>query len=277
MGDRWSDWYNLGVWAADATTVARHSVDGQGDADGDVATDTLVVARDRPAADMIQVRLRLFSEGDAIPRVIGVAVALSTRPTAESAGEPGSHERWNHVLEVPACSQMVYPDGGEVWCSPTSTSMVLAYWTASSNQCEPAVRAAVAGTYDWVYRGNGNWPFNTAYAATHGLEAFVARFTSLAEAETWLAHGVPLILSYGWRAGELDDAPVSSAGGHLGVLVGFDRLGNVVMNDPAAASDRGVRRTYNRAQFERIWLGRSGGTAYVAHPPGHGIPPHVLA
>ena len=35
-----------------------------------------------------------------------------------------SDEAWNQVLAVPECSQMVYPDGGQVWCSPTSTSMV---------------------------------------------------------------------------------------------------------------------------------------------------------
>ena len=28
------------------------------------------------------------------------------------------------------------------------------------------MRAAVAGVYDWHYDGHGNWPFNTAYAAT---------------------------------------------------------------------------------------------------------------
>ena len=63
---------------------------------------------------------------------------------------------------------MVYPDGGEVWCSPTSTSMVLAYWAGDTGPCEPRVRAAVEGVYDWVYDGHGNWPFNTAYAATAG-------------------------------------------------------------------------------------------------------------
>ena len=43
-GTRYSKWYNLGVWASGDTTVQRHSVNSQGDADGSVAVDTLVLA-----------------------------------------------------------------------------------------------------------------------------------------------------------------------------------------------------------------------------------------
>jgi hypothetical protein len=59
---------------------------------------------------------------------------------------------------------MIYPNGGNVWCSPTSTSMVLAYLDKYTGDCEPRVRAAVDAVFDWVYDGHGNWPFNTAYA-----------------------------------------------------------------------------------------------------------------
>lgn len=72
------------------------------------------------------------------------------------------------AIAVPEFSQMVYPDGGPVWCSPTSVSMVLAYWLRETGPCEPRVRAAVAGVYDWLYDGHGNWPFNTAYASSRG-------------------------------------------------------------------------------------------------------------
>ena len=44
----------------------------------------------------------------------------------------------------------------------------------------------VRGTYDYVYRGNDNWPFNTAYAASYGLTASVNRFSSLGQAELWI-------------------------------------------------------------------------------------------
>lgn len=131
----------------------------------------------------------------------------------------------------------------------------------------------MAGVYDWVYRGYGNWPFNTAYAATPGLEAYVARFTSLAQAEEWIAADVPVVISFAWKPGELANAPLVSADGHISVLVGFDGSGNPIVNDTAGSSDRTVQRTYRRSQLERLWLEYSGGTVYLIHPPGWPVPP----
>ena len=36
-GTHWSKWYVLGIWAADDSTIRRHSVQAQGDSDGFVA------------------------------------------------------------------------------------------------------------------------------------------------------------------------------------------------------------------------------------------------
>lgn len=275
VAGRDTKFYNLGVWASDRSTVQRHSVKGQRDADGTVAVDTLVLSDQNPPADAVQLKVRLFSArpGEASPAVRLAAVATSPpsrRPATASAGDP---TRWGRILEVPPCSQRAYPDGGEVWCSPTSTSMVLGYWSTDPGPCEPRVRAAVDGVYDWVFDGYGNWPFNTAYAATGGLEAYVARFSGLDQAEAWIAAGVPVVMSYAWTPGALPGAPVSSSEGHLGVLVGFDASGDPVVNDPAGASDGDVRRTYPRAQFEALWQEHSGGTAYLMYPPGTPVPP----
>ena len=145
--------------------------------------------------------------------------------------------------------------------------MVLAYWAGDfDSPCEERVRATVEGVYDRLYDGHGNWPFNTAYAATHDLEGYVERFTSLAEAEPWIERGVPIILSYAWGDGDLAGAAVTSSDGHLGVLVGFDDEGNPVVNDPAARTDDAVQRTYRRAQLETLWLQHSGGTVYIIAP-----------
>jgi hypothetical protein len=273
IGNRWTKWYNLGIWAADTSTVERHSVNAQGDADGSVAVDTLVLNSKAGAANAFQLRLRLFSTaGTSVPSVHNASVATSTTPGKAGAPTPGDPDHWNQVLAVPECSQMVYPDGGEVWCSPTSTSMVLAYWSGDAGPCEPRVRAAVDGVFDWIYDGHGNWPFNTAYAATQELEGYVARFTSLAQAEAWIAAGVPVIMSYGWKKSSLDGAPIPSSNGHLAVLVGFDTAGNPIVNDPAAATDDAVQRTYNRAQLEKLWLESSGGTVYLIYPSSHLVP-----
>jgi hypothetical protein len=268
---RLTKWYSAGVWAADGSTVGRHSVTGQGDDDADMATDTFLVPDGKPAADALQVKVRLMSSRpDSVPSLQFVAVAVSTAPPKTVPAGSGDPARWGRILDVPACTQS-YPDGGEGWCSPTSTSMIVGYWAHDGGPCEPRVRAAVDGVYDWIYEGHGNWPFNMAYAATRGLETMVVRFRSLADAEPWIAAGVPVGVSYAWKPGELSGAPVRSSDGHLGVLVGFDANGDPVVNDPAGKGDA-LRRTYRRAQFENIWVTHSGGTAYLAYPPGWSTP-----
>ncbi|HEX2173374.1 MAG TPA: peptidase C39 family protein [Dehalococcoidia bacterium] len=265
VGDRWSGWYNFGVWASDTETVQRHSIRDQDDALGEVATDTLSLKTG--GATAYQIRVRLFTTSGAAPALRTVALARSTTPERPATLAPGNPDAWGRTLPVPECSQMVYPDGGEVWCSPTSTSMVIGYWADDGGPCAPHVRAAVQGVYDPIYRGHGNWPFNTAYAGSMGdLEGYVARFGSLAEAEPWIAAGVPVIFSFAWGPGELANAPLASARGHLAVLVGFDASGNPIVNDPAGPSDTSVQRTYPRAQLETLWLDHSGGTVYLIHP-----------
>ena len=274
VGGVWTKWYNLGVWAADYSTVRRHSAGSQSDTNGYVGIDTLVITNKKAAATAFQVKVRLFSaDGIAVPRVRASSVALSTSPDKSAVASVGNPAHWNQVLAVPECSQMVYPDGGQVWCSPTSTSMVLRYWAGdTTSACETHVRAALGGVYDWVFKGYGNWPFNTAYAATKGLQSHVTRFTSLAQLEPWISAGVPAILSVAWSSGQLTGASISSTAGHLLVLVGFDASGNPIINDPAASSDAAVQRTYLRSEFEPLWLQASAGTAYLSYPAGWPVP-----
>lgn len=273
-GGRWTGWYNLGIWASDDSTIQRHSIPDQEDEEGQVYVD-LVVLKDKPqGGDAVQVKVRLFSlDPQLSPELHSVAVALSTVPTEPRRLRPGDPQLWGRVLELPECSQMIYPDGGEVWCSPVSVSMVLSYWRGDiTGECESQVRSVVQGVFDWLYDGHGNWPFNTAYAATQGLEGVVARFKSLAELEPWIVAGVPVVFSFAWQQGELEGAAIPKSNGHLAVLVGFDAQGDPVVHDPAASSDAEVKRTYDRAQLETLWLKYTGGTVYLIYPPDWSIP-----
>ena len=267
LDERWTKWYSLGVWtAANQGDLSRHSISGQADEDGDMQVDTLQLRR---SARVFQLKVNLFSgaAGQA-PAVRQAAMALSPGETRRLAGDPAL---WGRELAVAPCSQMVYRDGGEVWCSPTSLAMVLGYWSGQSRPCEDLVRAAVAGVYDWQYRGHGNWPFNVAYAATQGLDGSVICLAGLWQVERLVAAGIPVIVSFAWQDGELPNAPIGHSRGHLAVVVGFDAQGDPIVNDPAAASDALVRRTYPRAAFESVWMA-SGGVAYLLAPPGFAIP-----
>jgi hypothetical protein len=81
-----------------------------------------------------------------------------------------------------------------------------------------------------------------------------------------------VVVSLAWGSGELDGAPLDWSNGHLMVLVGFDAAGRPVLNDPAAYSNETVQRTYDRAQFESLWLKHTRGTAYLIYPEGTSVP-----
>lgn len=245
-------YFSYGTWSA----TQRSSVNGQAAGGARLLTDTLRLDQPVTALDY-----RLTLRGGAALKLL--AFNLSRRSQRlEALGTPGNPALWGKVLGVPQRSQMIYPQGGEVWCSPTSTSMILAYY--GINHTVPETASAV---YDAAYNGTGNWAFNVAYAGSQGLRGLATRLGSLAEAEKYIAAGMPLGVSLGWKRGELPGAPISYSDGHLMVLVGFDAQGNPVVNDPAAPSNAAVRRTYPRAAFERLWLSHSGGLTYLMTRP----------
>jgi hypothetical protein len=140
--------------------------------------------------------------------------------------------------------------------------MVLGHWGVSLPVMDVAF--AVRDQTNGIF---GNWPANTAFASTLGFDAWVDRFYSLVQVEQDVALGHPVIASLRWRSGELPGAPLDSTSGHLMVLRGFTTNGDVVVADPAAPSERSVRRVYPRAAFERVWL-RAGGVVYRIAPMG---------
>ncbi|WP_408887996.1 C39 family peptidase [Myxococcus faecalis] len=273
----WTKDYHLGVWAFDKEPVARHSVEGQGDADGQVFTDTLNLKR---RADALRMTVWLFSSNpEATPRVRALSAAVSDKQGVAWDGG-GDRSVWGTVLEVPGHSQMLYPDGGPVWCSPTSTTMLLAYWGRRLGRPElvTTVPSSADRTYDWVYKGTGNWVFNTAYASAMGdgaLHGAVLRLDGFAQVERLIAAGIPVSISIAYEEGELTGSPVRSSDGHLIVLKGFTPEGDVVCNDPAFKTDETVSVTYKREELWRAWQ-HSRGATYVLWPSGTALPVELI-
>jgi len=283
-------WYNLGNWAADDTHLTRTSVAAQGDADGFVAVDTLVAASGHEFTAW-QARVTLLRpQGSAdTPSVssFGTMASALPDPGRLTPSAPGTAQ--GVILNVPQFSQEVhigeYPQwdgGGEAWCSPTSTSMVLAYWGLGPTPADlswvdpsyqdPQVDYAARNTFDFTYNGCGNWPFNTAYAGRFGADAFVTRLRSLNEAESFIAAGIPLVASASFRKNEIPGMDYGT-GGHLMVIVGFTNDGRLVLNDPFAPTNSGVRKIVGRAEWEAAWLNTSRGVVYVIHPGNVALPP----
>lgn len=269
-------WDTVADWNLTNRPVARRTYSGQADDLGRVSADTWLATA--PVTSW-QVRVTLMR-----PRGSSLAVSLERVGAVASAdadaarppSKPGPAA--GTVLAVPTYSQMThrghYPQwggGGEAWCSPTSTAMVLAWYGISptprgitAGHADAVVDHTAKRVYDHGYRGTGNWAFNTAYAASLVAgDSYVTRMRDLRELEDHILAGVPVIVSIAFGRNQLTGAPISSSNGHLLVVVGFEADGDVVVNDPAGATNAEVRRVYDRAQFERLWIAASGGTAYV--------------
>jgi len=286
---RETKFYTMMTWASGDTDIHRASLSGQQSADGDVSTDTFKRATNAAPLDSYRLRVTLYQRiGSTETPSVGMLAAMVS--AASEYQIPSAFEGKPIQLQVPTLSQEEhagefpeYDGGGEAWCSPTSTAMVLGFHGAepSSNDVlrwpgpdygEPHVPYAARYTYDWSYKGAGNWSANVAYTTRFGLDGFVTRLRSLNEAQQFLTASIPLVASIN---GELPGFLFGKTNGHLLVIRGIDTNGDVITNDPAATTNEQVRKTYRRADFERVWLGGSGGIVYVIYPRGKALPPNV--
>lgn len=277
-GSTVGSWDTMATWASGTSTKLRTSHSSQPDDLSSVNVDTL---QSRGGTfDHWQVRITLnrtkgSTATPAVRSVSGVAAKYATSALERTSSTTMTSTK---ILNVPRSSQMIhrgeypsYGGGGEAWCSPTTASMLLRFWGVGPSATDyafakkyddPWVDHAAVNSYDRTYEGTGNWSFTMAYAGRYA-DAYVARIHSLRDAERLIRAGIPVGAAIAYGSGQLDGAPLRSTRGHLVAVVGFTEDGKVVVNDPAATSNANVRRTYTRSQFERAWLGGSGGIAYV--------------
>ncbi|OKJ71499.1 peptidase C39 family protein [Streptomyces sp. CB02460] len=293
-------WYVMGRWAAGDTDIRRTSVDDQSDGKSSIWTDTFSVDDAASGLRLLSYRLRLTlyrTPGSRLtPTVWRIGAMASDIPDRFTV--PASTPGLVRELPVPRYSQNVhvgqypeYDNGGEAWCSPTSSQMIIEYWGRKPSADDlswvepgiqdPSVCHAARFTYDNQYEGCGNWPFNAAYAATYrDMSAAVTRLGSLSDVETLVRAGIPVITSQSFLKEELTGAGYGTSG-HLMTVIGFTAEGDVIANDPASPNDDAVRHVYKRHEWETIWLrtkrydasgnvkSGTGGVCYVywpAHP-----------
>lgn len=266
-------WFVMGRWAAGDGDIRRTSVDDQSDGRASIWTDTFSVDDPASGLRLVSYRLRLT-----LYRTPGTHLTPTVRRLGAMASDipdrftvPASAPGLDHELIVPRYSQNThvgqypeYDNGGEAWCSPTSSQMIVEYWGRRPDPedlawvnpafADPQVCHAARFTYDYQYEGCGNWPFNAAYAASYpDMNAVVTRLRSLTDLETLIRAGIPAITSQSFRKEELTGAGYGTAG-HLMTVIGFTADGDVIANDPASPSNEAVRRVYKRREWENIWL-----------------------
>ncbi|MBL8068137.1 MAG: peptidase C39 family protein [Armatimonadetes bacterium] len=254
----------LGTWGqGEAATCSRSSVNDQEDTFGKVSTDTWILKQ--PTTDFEVRVVATNGPNGQSPRFsrLNFVLSGSSVPPADSL----TH-RWGTLLDVPMRAQMNY-EKGNVLCSPTSISMILAYWSKrmETPQIDADVPEVQAGVFDPGWNGTGNWPFNVAFAASRlGMTGYVTRLRSIEDIEAFVAEGIPVACSVSY--GHLKGKGKQDNDGHLVVVVGFQDDGTPIFNDPGRNV---VRMTYLRDDFARAWA-ESKNTVYIVHPKGWPTP-----
>jgi hypothetical protein len=253
----------MGLWSPDNRALARASVSGQKDADGEVKTDTLVL---KALTKVVQIRVILGGTNGALPALKFLGLSFCNTKVAPAILPP-NRAAWGKIIPAPERSQQSYP-GGNGWCSPTSLSMALARWGMVAQRADWNVDApeVAAGVFDQNFKkATGNWSFNVAFAGSlNGMRAYVTRFDDVSELEDWIAAGIPVIISARWdllQAGRPEDL-----NGHLTLCRGFTEHGDLVINDPWTDTKvESVRHVYRRANVVRAWA-TSHNTVYLVFP-----------
>lgn len=225
-------WFTMGKWGDEPRSVKANEVD----------VDTLKL--DSPATAL---QFRVTPEDGAVVSLVAATFwGKNDHGTLTNERSPA----WGKApIDVPKRSQF-----NARTCSPTSVSMVLQFY--GFNKPTPEV---ADGVYDHQADIYGNWPFNAAYAfKIGGMESYVRRMTSLGDIEAIIHEGRPAIIS-------VKGPPLFSGEGHLIVVVGFAKNGDVIVNDPARSAK--VRRTYKRADLFKGWMANGSGIAYVIRGP----------
>lgn len=246
----WSPWFSWGRFAPGRGRSAPVTENAFGKMD----TDILRLAG---RATAFRYRVKLFPAGK--PARLRLAAACYTDASLPYSPAPRPAPAREIKLPLPARSQMALKvRQSKDICSPVSLSMALEGLGLKAGPLDTAAAARdhEAGIY-------GNWFFNTAYAGTRGVYSLLTRMNTLEEARAFIEEGIPVIASLTFGPGELRNSPIRKTSGHLMVIVGFTRGGDVIVHDPAAPSASSVRRTYRRRDFERAWLGNKFGLAYL--------------
>ncbi|MDE2039507.1 MAG: C39 family peptidase [Elusimicrobia bacterium] len=252
----WSPWFELGR----RENGQFYSPARQENAYGFVNADTLTLPR--PAsAFRYRVLLRQPSSARALLKLVAISVSNGIA-RAEKPFRPGP---WVGEIRVAPRSQMtVQSKYSRDICSPTSLAMALSHWGKA-----PPTREVAALVQDQTSEIFGDWTFNTAFAGSGRLMSYFSYLDSLRALQDEIAAGRPVVASISFSSGELSGAPIPKTKGHLVLVVGFTRTGDVIVLDPAAPNAKSARRIYRRRQFRKVWLLHKRGASYLIGPLGN--------
>ena len=270
VGDSNSKDYIMGIWTPGKLAAVRRSVPNQSDSYAKVDTDTLIL---RKPAKQFQLLVEYSGPGSRLSNLTDLNVCVFNSKLKPHDPLPPNKAAWGKQLMMAERSQLSY-EGGRVWCSPTSVSMVMSYWANQLHRPEldEDVTKVASQVLDPLYPGTGNWPFNTAYAGSFpGMRGYISRFEDISELEDWIEAGIPVVISVSYKL--LKGYSTPEVGGHIVVVSGFTPTGDVIVNDPWTKFETGekVVKTFPRKNLIAAWA-KSNNTVYLIHPIEKAVP-----
>jgi hypothetical protein len=255
---RWSPWFFLGAWGKTIGKEERlieHAF-------GKVDIDTLIL---RQPADAYQVSVRFYAFGldeKVNPSLRRLAVSYSgvvadAARRAQLVAPVSIAADFARDIPVPFRAQgnAAKPLRPEI-CSPTSVSMVMQYLGYD----RPTEENALA-IYDTEYDMFGNWGRAVAWAGENGFDAWLTRFRTWDQVKAVIAQGQPIIASIRFKKGECPSFVIDHTAGHLIVIRGVTRDGDLIVNDPASKT-RGNGAVYKADEMAKAWIAH-GGVGYI--------------
>lgn len=272
-GASWTAWYELARWGDAALLDAqpragRHKAD----ADGKVDADTLALKR---RATRLRYRLTLHSERPDVTPLLTLAAVSVVDAKRPVPPDDTPHAAWGKEIAASFRSQSQLPsDVSYRGCGPTAAAMALSAYGLSL----PPQHVARA-CWDAENALYGNWAFIAAGASAlmrqgeASLKAapsrrkvhrsYVAWYPDWKGVEAEIAQGNPVIASIYFGPGELKGSMTPASDGHLLLVRGFTKRGDVICSDPAARTEKQGRVVYDRRQLHRA---RHGGPVIVFRP-----------
>ncbi|HEY3414532.1 MAG TPA: C39 family peptidase [Armatimonadota bacterium] len=272
-GADWSPWFEMAMWG-DPVFVDKDLPSGKVKAgkEGKVNEDTLELAA---KATRLRYRVRLHTEYPAVTPVVSLIAVTVVDKTHEVTPDDGPGPAWGKEVAADFRSQL-WEAGDISWriCGPTSMGMALTSHGVKLPTAEVA-RAA----WDNVNRIYGNWPFLTAAGSDlmrRNLDsipslpgkrkvchAYVSWLPGWKPVEDEILKGNPVVISLAFAKGVLRGGPLDETDGHLILVRGFTKDGDVICNDPASRTEKGGRVIYDRKELLEA---RKGGPIMVFHP-----------
>ncbi|MDD6175187.1 MAG: C39 family peptidase [Firmicutes bacterium] len=267
--DIWTDWLSWGVWG---TTIARSCGDSETARDSYAYVDTDVFTlRDKSQTiDQFQLQVTLRSESaGATPVLRQLCATIQNNLDGMEIVPVYEEERValpdRVVLETPAYSQLVRdPEIRSSICNPTTVTALL---NDRGEDLLPEETALL--TYDFNYRGFGNWAFALAAAGSFGYDCYV-QFGSLDIIRQELAKGYSVGIDVHYMPADggslpyVENAPLASSG-HLITVRGYETIDGVeyfYVSDSAADNDAEALRRYRADQLDAAWNNR---IVYLIH------------